>query len=178
VVYGGPKDLRINRRIRAREMRLIGHEGKQLGITPLHDALRIANELGLDLVEVSPDAKPPVCKIMDYGKYRYQMNKKQSKHKTAALKEVKFRPQISKHDMDFKIKNIKRFLDDGSKVKVTLMFRGREIVHSSLARKVFEKIVEGLSDNVNVDQMPRMEGRLMVMILSPKSQDSKVKVKS
>jgi translation initiation factor IF-3 len=135
----------------------------------VHDALKIAVEQGYDLVEVSPDAKPPVCKIMDYGKYRYQMNKKQSKHKTSGLKEIKVRPQINKHDLDFKVRNIKRFLEDGSKVKVTLMFRGREIVHSSLGKKVFESVLADLSDNVSVDQKPRLEGRQMVMILSPKS---------
>ncbi|NIO22191.1 MAG: translation initiation factor IF-3, partial [Candidatus Aenigmarchaeota archaeon] len=113
---------------------------------PVREALKKAEEQGLDLVEVAPDAKPPVCKIMDYGKYRYQLNKKQhSKQKTAGLKEVKMRPQISKHDLEFKVRNIKRFLESGSKVKVTLMFRGREIVHSSLGRKVFDGVLEELS---------------------------------
>ncbi len=119
---------------------------------------------------MAPDAKPPVCKIMDYGKYRYQLNKKQhSKQKTAGLKEVKMRPQISKHDLEFKVRNIKRFLESGSKVKVTLMFRGREIVHSSLGRKVFDGVLEELSERASVDFAPKMEGRQMVMILSPKS---------
>ncbi len=107
---------------------------------------------------------------MDYGKYRYQLNKKQhSKQKTAGLKEVKMRPQISKHDLEFKVRNIKRFLESGSKVKVTLMFRGREIVHSSLGRKVFDGVLEELSERASVDFAPKMEGRQMVMILSPKS---------
>jgi translation initiation factor IF-3 len=140
-----------------------------MGILSVFDALKIADEQGYDLVEVSPDSKPPVCKIMDYGKYRYQMNKKLSRQKTSGLKEIKVRPQINKHDLDFKVRNIKRFLEEGSKVKVSLMFRGREIVHSSLAKKVFESVLADLSDNVSVDQKPRLEGRQMVMILSPKS---------
>lgn len=150
-------------------MRLIGHDGKQLGIVPFPQALKQAEELGLDLVEVAPEVQPPVCKIMDYGKYRYQMNKRHARQKNVGLKEIKVRPQISKHDLDFKVKNIKKFLDHGSKVKVTLIFRGREIVHSILARNVFEKVLNELSGNVTVDQNPRLEGRQMIMILSPKS---------
>lgn len=150
-------------------MRLIGHDGKQHGVLPYHQALKHAQELGLDLVEVAPDAKPPVCKIMDYGKYRYQMNKRHAKQKNVGLKEIKVRPQISKHDLDFKVKNISKFLENGSKVKVTLIFRGREIVHSILAKNVFEKVLAELSGKASVDQMPKLEGRQMVMILSPKS---------
>jgi translation initiation factor IF-3 len=112
---------------------------------------------------------------MDYGKYRYQLNKKQSKHKTSGLKEVKMRPQISKHDLEFKVRNIKKFLESGNKVKVTLMFRGREIVHSSLGRKVFDGVLEELSERASVDFAPKMEGRQMVMILSPKSVTQKSK---
>lgn len=134
------------------------------------DALKIAEEQGLDLVEVAPEARPPVCKILDYGKYRYQQNKRHSKHKTISLKEIKVRPQISQHDLEFKVRKIKKFLDEGNKVKVSLMFRGREIVHSSLGRKVFEGVLEQLStDRVTVDQAPKFEGRQMIMILSPKS---------
>lgn len=150
-------------------MRLIGHDGKQLGILPLRDALKVAEEHALDLVEVANAAKPPVCKVMDYGKYRYQMNKKQSKHKTTGIKEIKVRPQINKHDLDFKTRNIKRFLEDGNKVKVTLIFRGREIVHSSLSKGVFDRVLEELSDKAHIEQKPRLEGRQMIMILSPKS---------
>jgi translation initiation factor IF-3 len=132
--------------------------------------LKLAEGQGLDLVEVAPEARPPVCKILDYGKYRYQQNKRHSKHKTISLKEIKVRPQISQHDLEFKVRNIRKFLDEGNKVKVTLMFRGREIVHSSLARKVFEGVLEQLpSDKITVDQNPKFEGRQMVMILSPKS---------
>jgi translation initiation factor IF-3 len=140
-----------------------------LGVLPVREALRIAVDEGLDLVEVAPDARPPVCKVMDYGKYRYQLNKRHSKHKTVGLKEIKMRPQINKHDLDFKVRNLKRFLEEGNKVKVTLMFRGREIVHSSLAKKVFDRVLEELSDKVQIDQTPKLEGRQMVMILSPKS---------
>jgi translation initiation factor IF-3 len=141
-----------------------------MGVVPIHDALKIAEGQGLDLVEVAPEARPPVCKILDYGKYRYQQNKRHSKHKTISLKEIKVRPQISQHDLEFKVRNIRKFLDEGNKVKVTLMFRGREIVHSSLARKVFEGVLEQLpSDKITVDQNPKFEGRQMVMILSPKS---------
>ncbi len=131
--------------------------------------MKVAKEHNLDLVEVADAAKPPVCKVMDYGKYRYQMNKKHSKHKTTGLKEIKVRPQINKHDLDFKTKNIKRFLEDGNKVKVTLIFRGREIVHSSLSKGVFDRVLEELSDKAHIEQKPRLEGRQMVMILSPKS---------
>ncbi len=141
-----------------------------MGIVPLREALKIAEEHNLDLAEVAPAARPPVCKVMDYGKYRYQLNKKQSsKHKTVCLKEIKVRPNINKHDLDFKIKNIKRFLGDGNKVKITLIFRGREIVHSSLARKVLETMYEELSEKSNIEQRPKLEGRHMIMMLSPKS---------
>ncbi len=120
------------------------------------------------MVEVAPDAKPPVCKVLDYGKYLYQLNKKHSKQKNVGLKEIKVRPRINKHDLDFKTKNIRKFLGEGNKVKVSLQFRGREIVHSHLAREVFEKVLEVVSDKANVEQKPRLEGRQMIMILSPK----------
>ena len=151
-------------------MRLIGHDGKQLGILPTRDALRSAQEQELDLVEVAPAANPPVCRIMDYGKYRYQMSKRHSsKHKTTGVKEVKIRPQTSKHDLDFKIRNIKRFLEQGNKVKITMIFKGREIVYSSLAKGVFNRISEELSGKANVEQAAKLEGRQMIMIVSPKS---------
>ncbi len=131
--------------------------------------MNIAVEQGLDLVEVASAAKPPVCRIMDYGKYRYQMSKKHStKHKTVEVKEIKVRPQINKHDLDFKIRNIKRFLEEGNKVKITMIFRGREIVHSSLSKKVFDVIFEQLPESANIEQRARMEGRHMIMILSPR----------
>ena len=136
----------------------------------MRDALKNAEEQGFDLVEVAPNAKPPVCKIMDYGKYRYQMMKKHStKHKTIEVKEIKLRPQINKHDLDLKIKQMKRFLEDGNKIKVTMIFRGREIVHSSLSRPVFEAITQELSDKANIDRSGRLEGQHMTMVISPKT---------
>ncbi len=133
------------------------------------NALKLAAEQNFDLVEVAPVAKPPVCKIMDYGKYRYQQSKKQSsKHKTFSVKEVKVRPQINEHDLAFKIKNLKRFLEQGNKAKITMIFRGREIVHASIAKKVFNRISNEIQDIANIEQMPRMEGHRMIMVLAPK----------
>jgi translation initiation factor IF-3 len=155
-------------------VRLIGQNGEQLGIMPLSVALKNAEEQGLDLVEVAPNANPPVCKIMDYGKYRYQMTKKQStKQKSTALKEIKLRPQINKHDLDFKIKHIKNFLEEGNKVKVTMLFRGREVMHSSLAKRIFDRILEELSGKATVDRTAKLEGRQMIMILSPSTYKAK-----
>ncbi len=135
----------------------------------IHSARRIAEERELDLVEVAPNANPPVCRIMDYGKYRYQQAKKHSKHKTITLKEVKVRPQINDHDLQFKIKNVKKFLEHGNKVKITMIFRGREIVHKDNAQRIFDRIVEEASEKGNVENKPKMEGNRMVMILAPKS---------
>ncbi len=150
-------------------MRVIDSDGKQLGIMDIHRARKLASDQELDIVEVAPNAKPPVCKIMDYGKYRYQQAKKHSsKHRTITLKEVKVRPQINEHDLMFKMKNAKKFLEHGNKVKVTMMFRGREIVHRSLGQKVFDRIINELSDIANVEQMARMEGNRMIMVLAPK----------
>lgn len=133
------------------------------------NARKLANDQELDLVEVAPDAKPPVCKIMDYGKYRYQQAKKHSsKQKNITLKEVKVRPQINEHDLLFKMKNARKFLEHGNKVKITMMFRGREIVHKSLGKKVLDRIIEEFSELANVEQMARMEGNRMIMILAPK----------
>jgi translation initiation factor IF-3 len=136
----------------------------------LFDARKLANDRELDLVEVAPAAKPPVCKIMDYGKYRYQQAKKHSsKHKTITVKEVKVRPQINEHDLMFKMKNAARFLSHGDKVKVTMIFRGREIVHKDNARKVFDRIKEDLGEMANVETYGKMEGNRMIMVLAPKS---------
>ncbi len=129
----------------------------------------MAEEAGLDLVEVSPGAAPPVCRIMNYGKYRYEMSKKNtSKHKTIDVKEVKVRPQITEHDLELKIKNIRRFLEDGDKAKVTMVFRGREIIYSSLAKRIFDKIHQEFIDKANIEQAARLEGKHMTMVLSPK----------
>jgi translation initiation factor IF-3 len=136
----------------------------------LFDARKLAHERELDLVEVAPAANPPVCKIMDYGKYRYQQAKKHSsKHKTITVKEVKVRPQINDHDLMFKMKNAAKFLSHGDKVKVTMIFRGREIVHKENAKKVFERIKEELAEKASVETYGKMEGNRMIMILAPKS---------
>lgn len=141
-----------------------------MGILPIREAINIAAEHDLDLIEVAPGAAPPVCKIMDYGKYRYQMSKKHStKHKTIVVKEVKMRPQINEHDLDLKIRNIKRFIEEGNKAKVTIFFRGREIVHASLSRKFFDKIIQEISGMANIEQSARLEGNHMTMVLSPKT---------
>lgn len=122
------------------------------------------------MIEVAPGATPPVCKIMDYGKYRYQMSKKHSsKHKTIDVKEIKVRPRINDHDLELKIKNIKRFLEEGNKAKITMIFRGREIVHSSLAKKIFDRIHEEFSGRANIEQAARLEGNHMTMVLAPKA---------
>ncbi len=165
-------ELRINRRIRAREVRVIGADGQQLGIMPPDVALGKALELGLDLVEVSPESRPPVCRIMDYGKFKYAQKKKTAEARknqaSVAIKEVKFRPKIEAHDYGFKVDNIKRFLSEGHKAKVTMMFRGREITHQDIARKIMERIVEDVKDVGSIEQVARLEGRNMVMVVAPK----------
>jgi translation initiation factor IF-3 len=149
---------------------VIDDDGTQLGIMEVFNARKHAHDKDLDLVEVAPEAKPPVCKIMDYGKYRYQQAKKHSsKQKNITLKEVKVRPQISDHDLQFKLKNAGRFLGHGDKVKFTVMFRGREIVHRENGRKVLDRIINELSEIANVEQMAKMEGNRMIMVVAPKS---------
>lgn len=162
----------MNHRIRAREIRVIGNDGSQWGILAPEEALRRAVELGLDLVEVSPTARPPVCKVMDYGKYKYEMKKKAAEtrknHHAGEVKEIKFRPKIEDHDFDTKLGHIKRFVDEGHKVKLTMMFRGREITHANIAKEVLDRVAVKLQDAVNVEQNPRLEGRNMTMLLAPK----------
>jgi translation initiation factor IF-3 len=135
---------------------------------PIVDALRIASERGLDLVEVAPNVKPPVCRVLDFGKYRYQLSKKQTQKKAAEIKEIKIRPQITEHDLGLKVRNIRRFLDDGDKAKITMFFRGREIVRPEFGMRVFEKILSSLTGKFNVEQSPRREGNHITMILTPK----------
>ena len=148
---------------------MIDNEGEQLGVMDIHSARKIAAERDLDLVEVAPDARPPVCKILDYGKYRYQQAKKHgSKHKTYTVKEIKVRPRISEHDYLFKMKNTLKFIEHGDKVKVSMQFRGREIVHRNLGKKVFDRITAEFSEVANVEQNVKMEGNRMIMILAPK----------
>jgi translation initiation factor IF-3 len=149
---------------------VIDDDGTQLGIMEVFKARKHAHDKDLDLVEVAPEAKPPVCKIMDYGKYRYQQAKKNtSKQRNITVKEIKVRPQISIHDFQFKLKNAGKFLEHGDKVKFTVMFRGREIVHRENGRKVLDRIIDELSEIANVEQMAKMEGNRMIMIVAPKS---------
>ena len=152
-------------------MRVIGAEGEQLGILPIEQALRTAQEGGFDLVEVSPLAKPPVCKIMDYGKFKYTEKKKQSEAKkkqvVVQLKEVKLRPRTEEHDYEVKIRKIREFLEDSNKARVTVMFRGRELSHRELWHKVLERVVGDLKETAVIESAARMEGRQMFMILAP-----------
>jgi len=159
----------MNELIISSEIRVIADDGEQLGVMTPSDALMRAQEVGLDLVEVAPGSKPPVCRIMDYGRYKYERKKKQGKNKghTASLKEVKLRPRTDQHDLDFKLKNARRFLTDGDKVKVTVMYRGREMVHREFGYRQLEHVTELLSDIANVENPPRMEGRFLSMILVP-----------
>ncbi len=156
-----------------KDVRVIDDAGQQLGIISIGEALRVAEDAGLDLVEVSPTAEPPVCRIMDYGKFRYERSKKQAEAKkkqtVIEIKEIKLRPKTEKHDLDFKIKNIRKFLEQKNKVKITLRFRGREIVYAdSQGREVLGKIAETLEDIATIVQPPKMEGRQMVMFVAPK----------
>jgi translation initiation factor IF-3 len=150
---------------------VIGAQGEQLGILTIEAALAAAQETGFDLVEISPTAKPPVCKIMDYGKFKYDEKKRaaQAKKKQfiVQVKEVKLRPKTDDHDYDFKVRNVRRFLEEGNKAKLTLMFRGREIVHKDIGQKVLMRVVDDLKDLAIVEQTARMEGRQMFMILAP-----------
>ena len=164
---------RINREIRVREVRVIDDAGEQLGILTIEAALAASVERGLDLVEVAPLAKPPVCKIMDYGKYKYEQAKKQhesKKHqKTVVVKEVKMRPGTDVHDYAFKLNHARRFLAEGNKVKVTVVFRGREITHTELGRALLDRVSAEISDAGNIEQNPTQEGRALTMIISPKA---------
>lgn len=168
------KDMRINEDIRIREVRLIDQNGEQAGIVPTGEALDMAREQDLDLVEVSPQARPPVCKLLNYGKYKYELEKKTREQKKKAsqvrLKEVRMQPKIEQHDIEFKTKQVQEFLDQGNKVKVTIRFRGRELAHTELGKVKLDKILTILKEDCyKVDSPPRMEGRLMSMLLSPKS---------
>lgn len=158
---------RVNERIRVREVRVIGADGEQLGVMPPEEALAIAREGGLDLVEVAANSRPPVCRIMDYGKYKYEQKKKNASKKShsATLKEVKLRPGTDQHDLNFKLNNARKFLMEGDKVKVTVMFRGREMVHTYRGREQLNEVVKQLGPIAKVESPPRMEGRFMSMIL-------------
>ena len=161
----------MNEKIRAREVLVIDENGEKRGVLPIEEALALAEEAGLDLVEVAPNAEPPVCKILDYGKYKYQAQKRaaeaRKKQKTIEVKEVKMRPTIDTHDYEVKMRNLRKFLSKGDKVKVTIRFRGRELSHTDLGRELMERVLADAGDDVKVELMPKMEGRQMVMILAP-----------
>ena len=164
--------MRINEEIRAREVRVITADGEQLGIMSGRAAQQLAVERHLDLVEIAPTAKPPVCKIMDYGKYRFEQTKREKENrknqKTFDIKEVKLRPGIEDHDFNVKYKNAVRFLEDGDKVKVTIMFRGRELSHPELGEVLLNKMAEQLKEIAVVERVPKLEGKNMIMIVAPK----------
>jgi translation initiation factor IF-3 len=165
------KKLRVNEKIRAPEIRVIDEEG-QVGVMTVDKALEIAREREVDLVEISPTATPPVCKLMDFGKYLYQLSKKAQdarKHQTRIhVKEVKFRPKIDEHDYNFKKNNVLRFLEQGDKVKATIMFRGREVVHASYGRRILERLKEDVGDRATIEAEPKQEGNNLSMVLSPR----------
>jgi translation initiation factor IF-3 len=163
---------RINDEIRVPQVRLIDDAGEMIGVMSAREALIRAYDVGLDLVEISPNAVPPVCKILDYGKYKYEQQKKaneaRKKQKVVEIKEIKVRPNIDDHDYDVKMKQMRNFIGEGDKVKVTLRFRGREMAHQELGVKVLERIRNDLTELVKVEQMPKLENRQMVMVVSPK----------
>jgi translation initiation factor IF-3 len=162
---------RVNDRIKAIEIRLIGADGENAGVVSPAKAMAMADEAGLDLVEISPNAAPPVCKIMDFGKYKYELQKRESearkKQKTIEIKEVKFRPNTDTNDYDVKMRNVYKFLEAGDKVKITLRFRGREMAHQNLGRELLERVAEDTKEHGKVENFPKMEGRQMVMLIGP-----------
>ncbi|MDR0548116.1 MAG: translation initiation factor IF-3 [Deltaproteobacteria bacterium] len=166
------KRVNVNNMIRAPRVRVIADDGRQLGILTLKEALEAAAEAGLDLVEVATEADPPVCRIMDFGRYKYQQSKKSSESKKKAtvieIKEVKFRPKTDEHDYQFKLRNIQKFLAEKNKIKVSLMFRGREIAHANIGRELLERVIRDVAETGLPEQQPKLEGRSMIMILSPK----------
>jgi translation initiation factor IF-3 len=167
------KNARVNESIRAKEVRLVGPDGDQIGIKPIEEALDLAEEMDLDLVEVAPQAQPPVCKIMDYGKYRYEqtvkMKEARKKQAVVVYKEMKLRPKIDRHDYDIKKRHIERFLNSGYKVKVTIMFRGREMSHTELGQHLLQQLAEELEGLGVVETQPKLDGRNMQMIMAPVS---------
>jgi translation initiation factor IF-3 len=169
---GPDETYRVNKSIQAKEVRVIGEDGKQLGIMPTHIAVRIAEEKGLDLVEVNPKGAPPVCKIIDHGRFKYEEARKtrsaKKKQSVVTVKEIKLRPKTAVHDLDVKIRAIKRFLAEGNKAKLVIVFRGREIVHPETGKTVLLKVLAEFADFALVEQMPLMEGRRMTMLIAPK----------
>ena len=165
------KGPRVNNKIRASEVQLITDDGDNIGVVPIGEALDRAKEVGLDLIEVAPNAKPPVCKIIDYGKYKYEIQKKASqakkKQKVITLKELKLRPSTDKHDYDFKMKNAKKFISKGDKVKFTIRFKGRELQHSHLGNDLMTKIKEDMKEVGKVELHPKFDGKQMIMVIQP-----------
>jgi len=163
---------RINNEISAPSIRLIDGKGNMIGVVTVKEGMRHAEAAGLDLVEISPNAEPPVCKVMDYGKYKYEVQKKaaeqRKKQKVIVVKEIKLRPTIDKHDLDVKLRAVRGFIEDGDKVKFTLKFRGREIAHQELGMKLLEQVQAELADSVKMETSPRMEGRQLIMMIAPK----------
>ncbi|MGB6006968.1 translation initiation factor IF-3 [Castellaniella sp.] len=171
------KKHRINGEIRIHEVRLLGVDGEQLGIVRTSDALAQAEQNDVDLVEISPTADPPVCRLMDYGKFKYQEQKRQAearaRQKVIQVKEVKFRPGTDEGDYQVKLRNLRRFIEEGDKAKVTLRFRGREMAHQELGMRVLERVRDDLGELVQVEAMPKLEGRQMVMVLAPRRKAGK-----
>ncbi len=171
------KELRVNDAIRAREVRVVDANGDQLGIMSAREALSIAGDRGLDLVEVAQNAKPPVCRIMDYGKHRYEQSKRdkaaKKKQKVTNVKEIRMSPKIDDHDFEVKLRAAERFIKAGDKVKVSVRFRGREIVHSDLAKTKLNKLAEQLKDFAMVERPPKLEGRQMIAVLAPRTDSQK-----
>jgi translation initiation factor IF-3 len=167
------KEIRVNERIRAKEVRVVGESGEQLGIMPLFQAWDMAKRSNLDLVEVAATAVPPVCRILDYGKFKYEQTKKDKEskkgQKVSLLREIRLRPKIGVHDFDAKLRSIKKLLDEGSKVRVTIMFRGREITHSDLGMKILQRVVDGIKEVAVIEKQPLIEDRRLMMILAPSS---------
>jgi translation initiation factor IF-3 len=166
--------LRINEEIRAREIRVVSTTGEQLGIMAARDALRIAQEKELDLVEVAPNAKPPVCRIMDYGKYRYEQSKRErearKKQRVIEIKEIRMTPKIESHDLQVKIKAAQKFLKDGDKVKAIIRFRGREIVHADMGKELLMQLFASVKEHAVLEREPKIEGKNMIMIIAGKSE--------
>lgn len=164
---------RVNEKIRVREVRLIDHEGKQLGVRPIDEAMGLARSVGMDLVEVSPSATPPVCKVMDFGKYKYELNKKskenKKKQRTVVTKEIKLRPKIDDHDFDTKAKHAKEFLEEGHRVKAIVMFKGREVVYQDFGKKLLEKLAQAITECSTIEKSCISEGRNLVSIFAPKA---------
>ena len=166
-----PTQTRINEMIRRPEVRVINPDGQQLGIYPIRQALTIAQELGLDLVEINPKADPPVCRIMDYGKFKYEQKKQtnvaRKKQKVIEVKEIKMRPKTDTHDFETKLKHVRRFIEEGNKARLTIRFRGRELAHPEVAAKQLDKMVQAVKDIAVVEQNYQMEGRMMTMVIAP-----------